>query len=163
MERYAIYPGSFDPITYGHIDVIERGCRLFDKVYVVVAVNSKKVTLFDEDERFDMIENTLRHLDNVEVLIHRDLTVKIANEKGAVAMIRGIRAISDFEYEFQIALMNRKLDSKVDTVFLAPSEQYTYLNSSIVRELARYGRDTSMFVPDYVASKLKEKFEGIKP
>lgn len=163
MERFAIYPGSFDPITYGHIDVIERGCRLFDKVFVVVAVNSKKITLFNEDERFDMIEKTLRHLGNVEVLIHRGLTVKIANEKGAVAMIRGIRAISDFEYEFQIALMNRKLDSKVDTVFLAPSEQYTYLNSSIVRELARYGRDTSMFVPDYVAEKLKEKFKGKNP
>lgn len=158
MEKIAIYPGSFDPITNGHVDVIERAARIFDYIYVVVAINFKKTTLFNEAERLDMAKQSLNHLENVEVINHRGLTVEIAREKQAIAMIRGIRAVSDFEYEFQIALMNRKLAGDVHTIFFAPSEKYTYLNSSVVRELARYKRDTSEFVPDYVSAKLIEKF-----
>lgn len=159
MEKKAIYAGTFDPITNGHVDVIERACELFDKVYIVIAVNSKKVTLFSEEERFEMISKSLEHLKNVEVVIHHRLTVEIAEEKNAIAMVRGIRAVSDFEYEFQIALMNRKLSPNIYTVFLTPHEKYTYLNSTIIREIARYGRDTSEFVPKIVADKLAEKYQ----
>ncbi len=159
MERIAVYAGTFDPITNGHVDVIERACEMFDKVYVVIAVNSKKVTLFNEDERLDMIKSALVHIDNVEVLVHHGLTVEIAEKKNAIAMVRGIRAVSDFEYEFQIALMNRKISPNVYTVFLTPHENYTYLNSSIIREMASYGRDTSEFVPQLAAEYLKKKFD----
>lgn len=158
MDKKAIYAGTFDPITNGHVDVIERACEMFDKVYVVIAVNSKKVTLFSEAERFEMISEALNHLKNVEVIIHHRLTVEIAEEKNAIAMVRGIRAVSDFEYEFQIALMNRKLSPNIYTVFLTPHEKYTYLNSTIIREMAKYGRDTSEFVPKNVSIKLLEKF-----
>lgn len=160
MYRTAIYAGTFDPITNGHVDVIERACELFDKVFVVIAVNSKKITLFTEEERLEMIKSALSHIENVDVVTHRKLTVEIAEDKNAIAMIRGIRAVSDFEYEFQIALMNRKLAPKIHTVFLTPHEKYTYLNSSIIREMARYGRDTSEFVPANVAEKLIEKFRN---
>jgi len=160
LVRKAIYAGTFDPITNGHVDVIERACEMFDKVYVVIAVNSKKVTLFNEIERMEMIVESLRHVDNVEVILHHKLTVELAEEKGAIAMVRGIRAVSDFEYEFQIALMNRKLAPNIYTVFLTPHEKYTYLNSSIIREIARYDRDVSDFVPQNVAKRLKEKFQN---
>ncbi|MDX9789954.1 MAG: pantetheine-phosphate adenylyltransferase [Candidatus Kapaibacterium sp.] len=160
MSKTAIYAGTFDPITNGHVDVIERASEMFDKVFVVIAVNSKKVTLFSENERHDMIVAALSHVHNVEVVVHHKLTVEIAEEKGAIAMVRGIRAVSDFEYEFQIALMNRKLAPNIYTVFLTPHEKYTYLNSSIIREMARYGRDTSEFVPQIVAEKLKDKFSN---
>lgn len=159
IERKAIYAGTFDPITNGHVDVIERACEMFDKVYVVIAVNSKKVTLFNEGERLDMMRSALEHIKNVEVLVHHGLTVEIAEEKNAIAMVRGIRAVSDFEYEFQIALMNRKISPNVYTVFLTPHEKYTYLNSSIIREVASYGRDTSEFVPKLAAEYLKNKFD----
>lgn len=162
MRRTAIYPGTFDPITNGHVDVIERACELFDKVYVVIAINSKKQTLFTEEERIKMIKASLLHLNNVEVIAHHKLTVEIAAEKGAIAIIRGIRAVSDFEYEFQIALMNRKLAPGVYTVFLTPHEKFTYLNSSIVRELAKYGRFESGFVPKIVEDFLREKFNNTK-
>ncbi len=160
MERIALYPGTFDPITNGHIDVIERASQLFDKIYVVIAINSKKQTLFTEQERLEMAMESLLYLNNVEVLTHKGLIVDFAKDKGAVALIRGIRAVSDFEYEFQIALMNRKLQPQVDTVFMLPNENYTYLNSSIVRELGRLKQDVSEFVPPVVAEKLSQKFEG---
>ncbi|MBM2813680.1 MAG: pantetheine-phosphate adenylyltransferase [Ignavibacteria bacterium] len=157
MIKIAIYPGTFDPITNGHVDVIERASQMFHKVIVVVAVNSKKSTLFDEQERLEMARQALGHLENIEVDSTTGLTVDFAREKGAKAIIRGIRAISDFEYEFQIALMNRKIEPGIHTVFLMPHEKYTYLNSSIIRELSRYGQDVSEFVPAYVVQKLKEK------
>ena len=157
MERIAIYPGTFDPITNGHVDVIERAAMLFDKVVVVISVNSKKTTLFQDSERFDLASESLKHLPNVEISVHSGLTVEFAKKAGAIAMIRGIRAISDFEFEFQVALMNRKLKPELATIFLMPHEKYTYLNSSIVRELAKYGQDVSEFVPPAVALKLKEK------
>mgnify|MGYP000882048037 CR=1 FL=1 len=161
MSKIAIYPGTFDPVTLGHVDVIERAAKLFDKVYVVIAVNSKKQTLFDEQERLDMVEDSISHITNASALPHQGLTVEIAEEKNAIAIIRGIRAVSDFEFEFQIALMNRKLSPEVHTVLLMPHEKYTYLNSSIVRELAKFGKDTSEFVPQNVAEKLRQKFINI--
>jgi pantetheine-phosphate adenylyltransferase len=158
MGKIAIYPGTFDPITNGHIDVIERSAQLFDKVIVVIAVNTKKVCLFTEDERLAMAKASLSHLSNVDVEIYQGLLVEYAQQKNASALVRGIRAISDFEYEFQIALMNRKLQPEITTIFMMPHEKYTYLNSSIMRELSRYSQDVSDFVPPIVAAKLKEKF-----
>lgn len=159
-QKIAIYPGTFDPITNGHIDVIERAATIFGKVYVVVAINSRKVTLFNEDEREELARISLSNIPNVEVVRSQILTVEFARQVGATSIIRGIRAISDFEFEFQIALMNRKLDPEIHTLFLLPNEKYTYLNSSIVRELARYGKDVSEFVPPIVSERLKSKFKG---
>ncbi len=158
--RVAIYPGTFDPITNGHVDVIERASQMFDRIVVLIAVNSMKKTLFTENERLELATESLGHLPNVSVECYPGLTVEFARKHSAVAIIRGIRAVSDFEYEFQIALMNRKLEPNVHTVFLMPHEKYTYLNSSIIRELSKYHQDTSDFVPLPVARKLKEKFEN---
>jgi pantetheine-phosphate adenylyltransferase len=158
VGKIAIYPGTFDPITNGHIDVIERALKIFDKVIVVIARNPKKQTLFTEEERIELIRESLKHLANIEVTATEKLTVEFARSVNANAIIRGIRAVSDFEYEFQIALMNRKLCPDVTTIFLMPNEKFTYLNSSIIRELAQYGADISDFVPPCVEKKLKEKF-----
>ncbi|MFM8771126.1 MAG: pantetheine-phosphate adenylyltransferase [Candidatus Kapaibacterium sp.] len=158
MSKHAIYPGSFDPITMGHVDVIERAAQMFDRVTVVIARNSKKTPLFDEEERLEMATESLRHLSNVEVTVHAGLVVDFAEHSQANVIIRGLRAVSDFEYEFQIALMNRKLQPNVSTIFLMPHEKYTYLNSSIIRELGRYHRELVEFVPPIVAERLKEKF-----
>ena len=157
MSRIAIYPGTFDPLTLGHIDVMERAAPMFDKVVLLIAVNSKKVNMFTDAERVEMSRIALAHLPNVEVDFYSGLTVEYAKMINANTIIRGIRAVSDFEYEFQIALMNKKLFPSADTIFLAPDEKYTYLNSTIVRELARYSQDVSDFVPDIVAQRLKEK------
>lgn len=159
MEKTAVYPGTFDPITNGHVDVIERAATMFDKVIVVVAVNSKKTTLFSEEERYKMACESLKHIGNVKVELYSGLIVDYAEKRGAIALIRGIRAVSDFEYEFQIALMNRKLRPGLHTVFLMPHEKYTYLNSSIIRELSRLGQDVNDFVPEFVANKLKQRFD----
>lgn len=158
MEKIAIYPGTFDPITNGHIDVIERGLKIFDRIIVVIAKNPKKQTLFSEEERLELIKESLKHLPNIDVMVTEKLTVEFARNVSASAIIRGIRAVSDFEYEFQIALMNRKLCPEITTIFLMPNEKYTYLNSSIIRELAQYNADISDFVPPIVEKKLKEKF-----
>lgn len=158
MSSIAIYPGTFDPITNGHIDVIERASSIFDSIVVVIAKNPKKEALFTESERFEMVEDSIKHLPNVKVEITDTLTVDFAKKVGAIAIIRGIRAVSDFDYEFQIGLMNRKLCPELTTIFLMPNEKYTYLNSSIIRELSRYGADVSDFVPPLVAKKLREKF-----
>ncbi len=157
MSRIAIYPGTFDPLTLGHIDVMERAAPMFDKVVLLIAVNSKKVNMFSDQERVEMSRIALSHLPNVEVDFYSGLTVEYARMIKANTIIRGIRAVSDFEYEFQIALMNKKLYPSADTIFLAPDEKYTYLNSTIVRELARYSQDVSDFVPEIVAQRLKEK------
>lgn len=158
MEKIAIYPGTFDPITNGHIDVIKRGLKIFDRIIVVIAKNPRKQTLFSEEERLELIKESLKHLPNVDVMVTERLTVEFARNVSASAIIRGIRAVSDFEYEFQIALMNRKLCPEITTIFLMPNEKYTYLNSSIIRELAQYNADISDFVPPIVEKKLKEKF-----
>jgi len=156
--KIAIYPGSFDPITYGHLDIIERAATLFDKVVIALAVNPRKDPLFSLDERRQMILDATTHLSNVEVADAEGLMVDFARRHQAVALIRGLRAISDFEYEFQMSLMNRKLAPRVITVFLMPHDSYTYLNSSIVREVASFGGDVSQFVPPGVARRLEEKF-----
>lgn len=156
--KIAIYPGSFDPITNGHIDVIERAAKVFDKVYVVIGINSKKSSLFTQEERLEMVEKSLAHISAVEVAFHSGLIVDYAVSVGATSIVRGLRSVTDFEYEMQIALMNRKMQPELQTIFLMPHEKYTYLNSSIIREIARYKQDVSEFVPEVVEQKLKEKF-----
>ena len=153
----AVYPGTFDPITNGHLDIIERASALFSKVIVTVAVNTSKAPLFTKEERKDMIENVTSGFDNVEVDAFDGLLVKFAKKKQASVIIRGLRAISDFEYEFQMSLTNRKLAPGINTIFLMPNEKYTYLNSSLIRELAKFNADITDFVPAYVLEKLKGK------
>jgi pantetheine-phosphate adenylyltransferase len=160
--RTAIYPGTFDPITNGHIDIIQRALKLFDKVIITVARNSAKDPLFSEEERLAMIKEAVRHLKGVEVDTFDGLLVSYAHRKRATAFVRGLRAISDFEYELQMALMNRKLNENLVTVFLMPNEKYTYLNSSIVREIASHQGNVSKFVPKHVLRELKKKFPQTK-
>lgn len=161
MPTHAMYPGSFDPITNGHVDVIERAANIFDQVTVVVAINTQKTPLFTEQERFELAHASLKHLPNVDVDLYHGLTVEYARKHGITTIIRGVRAISDFEYEFQMALMNRKLEPPVTTVFMMPHERYTFLNSSIVRELARFGVVLEDFVPPPVAAALRRKFGDV--
>ncbi len=156
--RRAIYPGSFDPVTNGHLDVIERARKMVDEVIVAVAVNEQKQPLFSLEERLALLRAAIPHRD-VRVEAMPGLLVEFAAEKKAQAVIRGLRAISDFEFEFQMALMNRKLNSKVETIFLMPKEEYTYLSSRIVKEIARLGGDVSAFVPGQVAQMLKKKLK----
>jgi pantetheine-phosphate adenylyltransferase len=156
--RRAIYPGSFDPVTNGHLDVIERARKLFDEVVVAVAGNDVKQPLFSLKERLDLLRETAGRIDNVRVAQFKGLLVDVAKAEDAGALIRGLRAVSDFEFEFQMALMNRKLDAAVETIFLMPKEEYTYLSSRIVKEIARLGGDVSSFVPACVAKALAKKF-----
>ena len=156
MKR-VIYPGTFDPVTNGHIDVIKRAIDLFDEVVVTVAKNPSKNSLFTVDERLIMLNECLKEFKTVHVDSFGGLIVDHAKEVGAIGIIRGLRAISDFEYEFQMALMNRKLNEELRTIFLMPHEKYTYLNSTIVRNLAQFEGDVSDFVPPIVEKMLKEK------
>jgi len=155
--KIAIYPGSFDPVTNGHLDILERAMKLFDKVIITIARNSVKNPLFSEKERLAMIKEAVKDLEGVEVDSFDGLLVEYARKKKATAVVRGLRAISDFEYELQMALMNRRLNEQLVTVFLMPNEKYTYLNSSIVREIARHQGDVKDFVPQHVYRKLMEK------
>ena len=157
--RRAIYPGTFDPITLGHIDIIERAAFLFDEVVITVARNIGKQPLFTVEERMDMIRESVRHLPGVKVDNFDGLIVDYAKTTNAQAMIRGLRAMSDFEYEFQMALVNRTLYPDMVQVFLMPHEAYTHLNSTVVREVASFGGDISPFVSAHVVKKLREKFE----
>lgn len=159
MERIAVYPGTFDPITYGHIDIIERSLRIFDKVIIAVAPNPRKESLFSLEERLDMIREVTKGYKGVEIDSFDGLLVDYIKRKGAVAIIRGLRAVSDFEYEFQMALMNRKLNHQIETVFLMPSEEYSYLTSSIVKEIAGLGGRVTDLVPKVIEERLKEKFK----
>ena len=158
MKR-AIYPGSFDPVTNGHLDVVERARKLFDEVIVAVAHNDEKQPMFTLQERLDFLQNTLGKIDNVRIAYFEGLLVDFAVTEKAGAVIRGLRAISDFEFEFQMALMNRKLQGAVETIFLMPKEDYTYLSSRIVKEIARLGGDVSKFVPPQVAKALGAKLK----
>lgn len=158
-QRIALYPGTFDPVTNGHIDIVERACSLFDLVRVTIAVNPAKQPMFSVEERLEFLRVGLGHLKNVQVDSFSGLVVDHARNTGASAIIRGLRAISDFEYEFQMALMNRKLNEDISTVFLMPHEKYTYLNSSIIRSLTGFNADVSEFVPPIVLEALK-KFAG---
>ncbi len=159
MTRRAIYPGSFDPVTNGHLDVIERARKLFDEVIVAVAHNDQKHPLFSLEERMDLLRATVDGAKNVEIASMDGLLVDFAIARNATAVIRGLRAISDFEFEFQMALMNRKLESRVETIFLMPKEEYTYLSSRIVKEIARLGGDVTGFVPPRVAEALARKLK----
>ena len=155
--RRAIYPGSFDPITNGHLDVIERASKLFDEVIVAIAHNVEKEPLFTLAERLEQLRAVIGRQANVRVGQFDGLLVDFAQEEKAHAVIRGLRAVSDFEFEFQMALMNRKLQGNVETIFLMPKEEYTYLSSRIVKEIARLGGDVKEFLPARVAQALREK------
>ncbi len=153
-----MYPGSFDPPTLGHLDVITRSAQLFDEVIVAVAINSQKRPLFTLQERTEMLEQCCQHLPNVRVLALEGLLVTFAQQIGACAIVRGLRAVSDFEYEFQMATMNRQLAPEIDTCFLMTHQQYAFLSSSMVKEVARLGGDVRAFVPEVVAQRLSQKF-----
>jgi pantetheine-phosphate adenylyltransferase len=156
--RRAIYPGSFDPVTNGHLDVIERARKLFDEVIVAVAHNDEKQALFSLEERLALLEKTAGRIGNVRIAQFDGLLVEFAATQKAHAVIRGLRAVSDFEFEFQMALMNRKLEGNVETIFLMPKEEYTYLSSRLIKEIARLGGDVSSFVPPAVDKALARRF-----
>lgn len=157
-KSIAIYPGTFDPVTLGHLDVLKRACGLFDEVIISAAISSSKSTMFTIDERIKAIELSIRELKNCRVEKFEGLLVNYAMEKKASVIIRGLRAISDFEYEFQMALTNRKIARDVETVFLMPGEKYSYISSTLVREVAKYGGDVSEFVPAEAVEMIRKKF-----
>jgi pantetheine-phosphate adenylyltransferase len=155
MASKAIYPGSFDPITYGHLDLIKRATCMFDEVIVAVAHNAQKDALFTIEERLDIVRKTTKNIKRVKIETFEGLVTDYARKKGIYVLVRGLRMISDFEYELQMALTNRRLAEDVETVFLMPSEGYSFLSSTLIKEAASLGADVSSFVPDYVAKKLK--------
>ena len=158
MQKTAVYPGTFDPITNGHTDLVRRATQVFDKVVVGIAANPDKQPLFDIDERVNLAKIVLADLPNVEVCGFSGLLVEFAHTQQAVAVIRGLRAVSDFEFEFQLASMNRHLDPNLESIFLTPAEQFSFISSALVREVASLGGDVAQFVHAEVASALKEKF-----
>jgi len=160
MTTIAVYPGTFDPITYGHLDVIHRAREIFDKVIVLVASNTSKSPMFGAEERLDMVKAAVKKYRNVSAENFEGLLVDFARKKKATVIVRGLRAVSDFEYEFQMALTNRKLAGEITTVFLVPHEKFTYLNSSLIREVSRLGGNVSQFVPPYVMKALRKKLHG---
>ncbi len=157
MAKIAVYPGSFDPITNGHIDVIKRASKVFDHLIVAVLVNDSKKSLFSLEERLDILKHGIDNLDNVSFDSFSGLLVDYCKEKQLSAIVRGLRAISDFEYELQMAQMNRQLYDKTETVFFTTSEKYSYLSSSLVKEVAKFGGKIDGLVPDYAIMKMKEK------
>ena len=160
--RTAIYPGSFDPLTNGHLDVIERAAKLFDRVVVAVAKNEGKQPLFELEERVDLVRGAIKNIPNAEADSFDCLLVDYADQRKAQAIVRGLRAVSDFEFEFQLALMNRKLNEKVETIFMMPKDTYTFLSSRIIKEIARLGGDIHSFVPVHVQTALVEKLKAAK-
>ncbi len=160
--RTVIYPGSFDPITFGHLDVIQRAARLFDRVIVAVAESDRKQPLFTLAERLDLVKRAIKPIPNAEAEAFSGLLVDYFKRHSAAAVLRGLRAVSDFEFEFQLALVNRKLHDKFETIFVTPKETYTFLSSSVVKEIARLGGDVSCFVPPHVCKALARKFANRK-
>ncbi len=158
MARVIVYPGTFDPVTYGHIDLIKRALRIFDKVIVAVGRNPAKAPLFTIEERVDMIQRSLNSSHNVEVETFDCLLVDFARQKGACAILRGLRAVSDFEFELQRAIMNRKLDRSIETVFLMTGFRWIYISSTIVKEAAQFGGSLDGLVPPHVEKAMKKKF-----
>ncbi|WP_330502320.1 pantetheine-phosphate adenylyltransferase [Peribacillus frigoritolerans] len=162
MSKIAICPGSFDPITFGHLDIIQRGANVFDEVYVVIVNNSAKNSLFTVEERLELITEATAHMPNVKVDFYQGLTVDYAESVSANAIIRGLRATSDFEYEMQGTSMNRFLNNKIESFFIMTKNQYSFLSSSIVKEVAKYGGDISELVPSVVQKALAKKYEALK-
>jgi pantetheine-phosphate adenylyltransferase len=161
MKR-AIYPGSFDPLTFGHIDIIERSVRLFDTVVVALLTNPQKTPLFTVEERVEIMEEILKpRFPTVEIEVFHGLLVEYAKHKNANAIVRGVRAVTDFEYEFQMALMNRRLAPTIETVFMMPAENYSYLSSKLVKEIAELGGSVSGLVPEIVEKRLKQRFKKV--
>jgi len=159
-ERIAVYPGSFDPVTYGHLDVIKRALRIFDRVIVAVGDNPEKKTLFTLDERADMLKKATKGYKNLEIATFSGLLLDFVRKKGSSVIVRGLRAVSDFDFEFQRALLNRKITTKIETVFIMTRGAYCYLDSSIVKEMAMFGGSVKDLVPGLVEKKLKEKFKS---
>ena len=160
--RTAIYPGSFDPITNGHLDVVQRAAKLFDRVIVAVAENESKQSLFTLAERRKLVARSVKNLPNVEADAFAGLLVEYVERRSGNAIIRGLRAVSDFEFEFQLALMNRKLNERIETIFMMPKDAYTFISSRLVKEIARLGGDVSSFVPEQVRLALDRKFGRVK-
>ncbi|MBI4654791.1 MAG: pantetheine-phosphate adenylyltransferase [Nitrospirae bacterium] len=158
MSKIAIYPGTFDPITNGHIDLIQRTLKIFDEVIIAVAPTPRKQPLFTLDERIQLIKQSIKNLKGAKVESFDGLLVDYVKKEKGVAIVRGLRAISDFEYELQMALMNRHLDTNIEAVFMMPSEEYTFLSSTMVKEVASFGGSVKGFVPDVVEKALREKF-----
>ena len=158
--KTAVYPGSFDPITLGHLNLIKRAARIFDRVYVCVMKNSDKNPLFTREERVELIRRTVLHLPNVEVETSDGLLVNYCRSKGATVIVKGLRAVSDFDWEFQMALANRKIDPAIDSLFLAASEKYMFLSSTVVKEMAKYGADLREFVPREILEDIVEKMKS---
>jgi pantetheine-phosphate adenylyltransferase len=163
VVRRAIYPGSFDPITNGHLDVIQRAAKLFDEVVVAVAFNDQKSSLFPVEERVALIQRAAAEVPNIRIARFDGLLVDFARQQQASAVVRGLRAISDFEFEFQMALMNRKLEPEIETIFMMPAEKYTYISSRIVKEIARLGGDVTAFVPAIVVAALQACLHPVPP
>ncbi|PKD43425.1 pantetheine-phosphate adenylyltransferase [Rhodohalobacter barkolensis] len=163
MERIALYPGSFDPWTNGHLDILSRAVKMFDKIIVTVAVNNKKNAVFTGEERIELIRESIQDYDwsdQVEIIQFTGLLIDLARKKDVNVLLRGVRQISDFEYEFRMALANRRLAPEVDTVFLMPDEQLTFISATIVKEIAAWNGDLNSFVPDNVAKALREKYNS---
>ena len=158
MERVAIYPGSFDPVTNGHLDILERGLKLFDKIILAILTNPKKNFLFTLEQRIEMLEDSIKKFPNVEIDTFDGLTVDFAAARNAQGILRGLRAMSDFEYEFQMALMNRRLNREVQTVFLMTGLRWIYTSSSIIKEAAQFGGNIKGVVPPIVEMKIQEKY-----
>lgn len=156
----AIYPGSFDPVTYGHLDVIKRSCKIVDELIVGVLNNNAKMPLFSAEERVKMLEEVTKDLTNVKIVLFNGLLIDFARQQGADLIIRGLRAITDFEYELQMSQTNHKLEPNVETMFLTTSIEYSYLSSTTVKEIAAFGGDISQFVPEAVAAELKKKMKA---
>lgn len=160
MNNTAVYPGTFDPITLGHVDLVERAARIFDKVIVAIAANTNKKPLFDLDERVALAKDALARNKNVVVMGFESLLINFMRQQDSKIILRGLRVVSDFDYEFQLAGMNRHLAPDIDSVFLMPAENYTYISSSFVREIAMLRGDVKQFVPSNVAQALSEKLRG---
>jgi pantetheine-phosphate adenylyltransferase len=159
IMKIGVYPGTFDPITNCHLDIIKRAHQLFDKLYIVVPVNMGKSALFTTEERVELIKEVLKDLDDIEVVATDKLTVDFASSVNATAMVRGLRMVSDFDYELQLATINKKLNSQIETVFIMSSHEFSFLSSSAVKEIAKFGGDVSSFVPDVVNTALKNKYK----
>ena len=156
--KIALYPGSFDPITMGHLDIIERSSKIFDKVVIAILVNPRKEPMFSSEKRKEMIEKCITHLNNVEVVVSSELTINVAKKHGANILIRGIRAVADYEYELQQATTNMALDGSIETLFMVSRPEYSFLSSSVAKELGRYHCDLSKILPEAIIAEVENRF-----